>query len=319
MGSRLIGVGSYLPERILTNEELTRMVDTSDEWIRSRTGITSRRMAADDQTTSDLAANAARDALARAGIPSSSVDLIIVATVTPDRTFPSTAVYVQEKISAGTTMAFDVSAACAGFIHALEIADSFLQTGRAKTALVIGADKLSCFLDWNDRATCVLFGDGAGAFVLQADPEAETSAVLASHLSADGTKSPLLYADGGPSSTGTVGLVRMVGNELFRAAVNAMSDALDISLKRAALTPDDLDWFVPHQANIRIMHGIAERLNIPDEKVVKTIQDHGNTSSASIPLAISTAIDDGRIQDGNLCAVTAAGGGLAWGAAILRF
>ena len=316
------GVGSYLPERILTNEELSKTVDTSDEWIRSRSGIGQRHLAADGQATSDLAREAAWAALADAGLKPSDIGLIIVATVTPDKTFPSTAVYVQEKLGIPPGIAFDVSAACAGFIYAMNIAHSFITTGQVKHALIIGAEKLSCFLDWNDRATCVLFGDGAGAVVLSAEKPSIAGpprGILSTYLSADGRLAPHLYADGGPSTTGTVGLVKMNGKEVFRNAVKEISGAVFEVTERAKVSRHEIDWFVPHQANIRIIQSCAEKLELCQSKIIVTIEKHANTSSASIPLALDVGIRDGRIKRGELLVFAALGGGLAWGSALVRY
>ncbi|MEO1015750.1 MAG: beta-ketoacyl-ACP synthase III [Pseudomonadota bacterium] len=320
--SRMVGVGAYLPENIVTNADLAARVDTDDEWIRSRTGICQRHIAADGEATSDIAAASARRALADAGLAASDMDVIIVATVTPDRTFPSTAVHVQAKIGARPCVAFDVSAACAGFIYALNAADALLSTGRLSRALVIGAEKLSCFLDWNDRATCVLFGDGGGAVVLEAtkaDDDAPRRGVLGVHASADGRQTELLYADGGPSTTNTVGQVRMNGREVFRNAVEEISNAVVTVSKNADVRIDDIDWFVPHQANLRIIESCAKRLSLDMSKVIVTIDRHANTSSASIPLALDDALRNGRLGEGDLVAFAALGGGLAWGSALVRF
>lgn len=316
------GVGSYLPERIVTNDELAKTVETSDEWIRSRSGIAQRAYAAEDQATSDLAREAAWAALNQAGLKPKDIGLIIVATVTPDRTFPSTAVYVQEKLGCPPGIAFDVSAACAGFIYGLTVADNFIASGQVEHALVIGAEKLSCFLDWKDRATCVLFGDGAGAVVLSAsNPEVASPprGILATYLSSDGRLAPHLYADGGPSTTGTVGLVKMNGKEVFRNAVEEIAGAVFEVTERAKVSRHDIDWFVPHQANIRIIQSCAKKLELADEKIIVTIDKHANTSSASIPLALDVGIRDGRIKRGELLVFAALGGGLAWGSALVRY
>lgn len=316
------GVGSYLPEKIVTNDDLAKRIDTSDEWIRSRSGIGQRHIAADNQATSDLAREAAWLALEQAGLKPRDIGLIIVATVTPDRTFPSTAVYVQEKIGAPPGIAFDVSAACAGFIYALNVAQSFIITGQVEHALIIGAEKLSCFLDWDDRATSVLFGDGAGAAVLSAATSHTAAAprgVLATYLSADGRLADHLYADGGPSTTKTVGLVRMNGKEVFRNAVEEIAGAVFEVTERAKVSRHEIDWFVPHQANIRIIQSCAKKLGLEDEKIIVTIDKHANTSSASIPLALDAGIRDGRIQRGDLLVFAALGGGLAWGSALVRY
>lgn len=316
------GTGSYLPKRVVTNQDLAKSVDTSDEWIRSRSGISQRHFAADEEGASDLATAAAWNALDQAGLKPRDIGLIIVATVTPDKTFPSTAVYVQEKLGAPPGIAFDVSAACAGFLYALNIAHEFIQSGQTKHALVIGAEKLSCFLDWEDRATCVLFGDGAGAVVLSGDTPRTSRrprGVLATYLSSDGRLAKHLYADGGPSTTGTVGKVRMNGKEVFRNAVEEISNAVFEVTERAKVSRHEIDWFVPHQANIRIIQSCAKKLELEDEKIVVTIDKHANTSSASIPLALDAAVRDGRISRGQLLVFAALGGGLAWGSALVRF
>jgi 3-oxoacyl-[acyl-carrier-protein] synthase-3 len=313
----IAGVGGYLPARRVTNEELSRTVDTSDEWIRSRSGIGARHFAAEGEATSDLAAAAARAALADAGLSPADIGLIIVATVTPDRTFPATAVYVQEKLGAPPGPAFDVSAACGGFLYALTLAEKFVAAGEIRHALVIGAEKLSCFLDWTDRATCVLFGDGAGAIVLSGSDDGR--GVLSAHISADGRLAKHLYADGGPSTTATVGKVRMNGKEVFRNAVEQISNAVLVATRKADLQIGDIDWFVPHQANIRIIESCAERLDLDRARIIVTIDRHANTSAASIPLALEAGVRDGRIRRGQTLAFAALGGGLAWGAALVRF
>ncbi|WP_428409744.1 beta-ketoacyl-ACP synthase III [Hyphococcus sp.] len=322
METIISGVGSYLPKKVVTNDDLAKIVDTSDEWIRSRSGIAQRHFAAEDEASSDLATAAAWAALDQAGLKPRDIGLIIVATVTPDKTFPSTAVYVQDKIGAPPGVAFDISAACAGFLYAMNIAHDFIRTGQVKHALVIGAEKLSCFLDWEDRATCVLFGDGAGAVVLSGE-EPQTSrrprGILATYLSSDGRLAKHLYADGGPSSTGTVGKVRMNGKEVFRNAVEQISNAVFEVTERAKVSRHEIDWFVPHQANIRIIESCGKRLELDESKVIVTIDKHANTSSASIPLALDAGIRDGRIQRGQLLVFAALGGGLAWGSALARY
>ena len=320
--SVISGVGSQLPGKVVTNHDLAKIVDTSDEWIRSRSGIGQRHIAGDNEVTSDYATAAAWKALDQAGLKPRDIELIIVATVTPDKTFPSTAVYVQQKLGAPPGIAFDVSAACAGSLHALNIAHRFIQTGQVKHALVIGAEKLSCFLDWSDRATCVLFGDGAGAVVLSGSKPhaaAPPRGVLATYLSADGRLAEHLYADGGPASTATVGKVRMNGKEVFRNAVQEISNAVLEVTERAKVKREEIDWFVPHQANIRIIESCAKRLELSDEKIIVTIEKHANTSSASIPLALDQGIRDGRIKRGELLVFAALGGGLAWGSALIRY
>ena len=313
------GSGSALPKRVVSNAELAQQVDTSDEWIRERTGITQRYIAGDDETTASLATDAARAALADAGVDPSEVDLIVLATATPDNTFPATAVQVQAALGTSGGIAFDVAAVCSGFLYALATADSMLRTGLAKCALVIGAETFSRILDWEDRATCVLFGDGAGAFVIRAEDVAEDGpGVLATRLHAAGEHRELLYVDGGPSTTGTVGKVRMQGREVFRHAVTNLAEVLREVLEDTALSPADIDWVVPHQANLRILDATARKLGLPIEKVVVTVDRHANTSAASVPLAFDAARRDGRIKDGDLVMLEAMGGGFTWGASLLR-
>ena len=317
--SVLKGTGSALPRRVMTNEELAQLVDTSDEWIRERTGICTRYIAGEGETTGTLATDAARVALADAGIAASEVDLIVLATATPDNTFPATAVQVQAALGTSGGIAFDVAAVCSGFLYALATADSMLRTGLAKCALVIGAETFSRILDWEDRATCVLFGDGAGAFVIRAEDVAEDGpGVLATRLHAAGEHRELLYVDGGPSTTGTVGKVRMQGREVFRHAVTNLAEVLREVLEDTALSPADIDWVVPHQANLRILDATARKLGLPIEKVVVTVDRHANTSAASVPLAFDAARRDGRIKDGDLVMLEAMGGGFTWGASLLR-
>ncbi|TNE37210.1 MAG: ketoacyl-ACP synthase III [Alphaproteobacteria bacterium] len=317
------GAGSYLPERILTNGELAKMVDTSDEWIQERTGIRQRHIAAENEKTSDLGEKAARRALKDAGIEASEVDLIVLATATPDRTFPATATRIQARLGITHGAAFDVQAVCTGFIYAMATADNFLKSGQFKTALVIGAETFSRILDWEDRTTCVLFGDGAGAIVLQAEevenPSNQDRGVLDSYLRSDGRHGDLLYVDGGPSSTQTVGHLRMAGREVFKHAVVNIAEAIEKSLEHTGLTIDDVDWFVPHQANQRILTATARRIGLPDEKVVTTVSKHGNTSAASVPLALVEALRDGRIKKGDLVLMEAMGGGFTWGSALVRW
>ena len=314
------GTGGYLPERVLTNAEMSNIVETSDQWIRDRTGITQRYIAADDQVTSDLAVEAAKVALANARIDASQVDLIVLATTTPDKTFPATATAVQAKLGISGGAAFDVQAVCSGFLFALATADSMLKNGLFKTALVIGAETFTRILDWSDRGTCVLFGDGAGALVMTAEDSATAGdrGVLTHHIRTDGTKSDLLHVDGGVSSTGTVGHVRMIGNQVFKHAVKNISDAIESVYAETGLTSDDVDWFVPHQANQRILDGVAKRMKLDESKVVSTVALHGNTSAASIPLALHTAVSDGRIKQGHLVLSEAMGGGFSWGASLFR-
>ena len=313
------GSGSALPVKRMTNDELARLVDTSDEWIRERTGITARHIAGEGETTGTLAAAAARAALDDAGIGAGEVDLIVLATATPDSTFPATATQVQDALGCHGGIAFDVAAVCSGFLYALATADSMLRTGMAKCALVIGAETFSRILDWEDRATCVLFGDGAGAFVLRAEEVAEDGpGVLATRLHADGTHGELLYVDGGPSSTGTVGKLRMKGREVFRHAVVNLAEVLGEALAAAGHAVEEVDWVVPHQANLRILDATARKLGLPFEKVVVTVDRHANTSAASVPLAFDVARRDGRIKAGDLVMLEAMGGGFTWGASLLR-
>ena len=315
----MISVGSYLPERVVTNEELASFVDTSDEWIRQRTGIAQRHIVAEGEKTSDLACNAAQQALDRAGLDAGDIDLIIIATSTPDDTFPSTATKVQHQLGAHGAVAFDVQAVCAGFVYALDVADAMLTAGRGRRALVIGAESFSKILDWSDRSTCVLFGDGAGAVILERGDASSGYGVLATKLHADGAHRDILYVDGGPSSSGVVGHVRMEGNKVFRHAVDKLSSVMDEVLEAAGMPVSDVDWLVPHQANIRIIEGMQKKMGLPDDRVVKTVSQHANTSAASIPLALSAAVGDGRIQDGHVLALEAIGGGLVWGAALVRY
>lgn len=320
--SVVLGCGSYLPQRILTNAELATRIDTSDEWIVQRTGIRQRHIAAERELTSDLAINAARAALADAGIDAQSINLILLATSTPDNTFPATAVAVQSGLGINHGAAFDLQAVCSGFVFALATADSFLRTGAFQRALVIGAETFSRILDWNDRSTCVLFGDGAGALVLEAQAQpgkATDCGVLTTHLRSDGRYKSKLYVDGGPSSTQTVGHLRMEGREVFKHAVGMITDVIEDAFNATGLTAEDLTWFVPHQANKRIIDASAHKLHIAPQKVVLTVDQHGNTSAASIPLALSVAAKDGRIKKGDLVLLEAMGGGFTWGSALLRW
>lgn len=320
--ARIAGVGSYLPDRILSNDEISRMVDTSDSWIRERTGIRQRHIAAEGETTCDLAEKASRRAIEQAGLTAEDIDLIIVGTTTPDFTFPSTATLLQARLGVSGGASFDVQAVCSGFIYGLSIADNFIARGQAKTVLVVGSETMSRILDWTDRATCVLFGDGAGAMVLQAhepgpDPALERG-VLATYLRSDGRFKDLLHVDGGPSSTGTVGHLRMLGNQVFRHAVTNIAESMSTIASRTGIEIADIDWFVPHQANQRILEGVARRLSIPTHKVISTVADHGNTSAASVPLAFDRAMQDGRIKPGDLVLMEALGGGFTWGAVLVR-
>ncbi|HEX3209970.1 MAG TPA: beta-ketoacyl-ACP synthase III [Geminicoccaceae bacterium] len=320
--ARIVGSGAYLPARVVTNDDLARIVDTSDAWIVERTGIRERRVAADGELTSDLARAAASAALANAGLGPERVDLIVVATSTPDHTFPACAMAVQRKLGAVRAVGFDLQAVCSGFIFALSVADKFLVTGQAKTALVIGAETFSRLLDWQDRTTCVLFGDGAGALVLRAETGTGTTfdrGILATHLGSDGRHYEDLYVDGGPSSTGTTGHLRMHGREVFRHAVHTLTAASQRVLETADLTIDDIDWLVPHQANRRILDAVARRLGIAEERVLVTVDRHANTSAASIPLALAEAAAAGRLQSEQLLVMNAMGGGFTWGAALARW
>ncbi len=320
--SVVTGCGAHLPRRVVTNDELARTVDTSDEWIYARTGIRERRIAAEDENTSVLGAAAAEAALQAAGEAAANIDLIVLATTTPDETFPATATQVQALIGANKAAAFDIQAVCSGFIYGLAVADSFIQTGRAETALVIGAETFSRIVDWQDRNTCVLFGDGAGAVVLRASNGAGTGAdrgILSTHLHSDGRLHDLLYTDGGPSSTQTVGQVRMVGKEVFRHAITNLASVLQEALTANGLETEDIDWLVPHQANKRILDSTARKLGLPPEKMVVTIERHANTSAASIPLALAEASSDGRIKRGDVVILEAMGGGFTWAASVVRW
>ncbi|WP_108513553.1 beta-ketoacyl-ACP synthase III [Bradyrhizobium algeriense] len=320
--SVVLGCGSYLPERILTNAELATRIDTSDEWIVQRTGIRERHVAAEGEFTSHLAIKAARAALHHARLDAQAIDLIVLATSTPDNTFPATAVAVQDGLGINHGAAFDLQAVCSGFVFALATADNFLRTGTYKRALVIGAETFSRILDWNDRGTCVLFGDGAGAVVLEAQTEPGKSSdrgVLTTHLRSDGRHKSKLYVDGGPSSTRTVGLLRMEGREVFKHAVGMITDVIVDAFNATGLTADDIDWFIPHQANKRIIDASANKLHIAPQKVVLTVDLHGNTSAASIPLALAVAVKDGRVKKGDLLLFEAMGGGFTWGSALVRW
>ncbi|SOH92371.1 3-oxoacyl-[acyl-carrier-protein] synthase-3 [Monaibacterium marinum] len=316
-----VGCGHYLPDRIVPNSEFEKTLDTSDEWIRARTGIERRHFAADDQKTSDLAIAAAKAALLDAGLDGSDIDAIVLATATPDQTFPSTATRVQHAIGAGG-FAFDMQAVCAGFIYALANADALIKAGQAKRVMVIGAETFSRILDYTDRGTCVLFGDGAGALILEAregDGSSDDAGILSTDLHSDGKFNDLLYVDGGVSTTGTVGQLRMQGREVFKHAVTKLSAAGNTAMEKAGVAPDDVTYVVPHQANLRIITAVAQKMSLPIERIVVTVQDHGNTSAASIPLAMSVARADGRIKANDLILMEAIGGGLAWGAALMRW
>jgi 3-oxoacyl-[acyl-carrier-protein] synthase-3 len=315
--SVVAGTGSALPKRRVDNAELAETVDTSDQWIVERTGIRSRYIAGEGETTASLATEAARRALEDAGIPATEIDLIVLATATPDQTFPSSATKVQAALGINDCIAFDVHAVCTGFLYAVSVADSMLRAGNGTTALVVGAETFSRILDWEDRTTCVLFGDGAGALVLRAE-EGE-SGILATRLHADGRHNDLLFVDGGPSTTGTVGKLRMKGREVFRHAVVNLADVMGEVLGVAGLSSDEVDWGVPHQANARILDATAKKLGLPSEKVVVTVDRHANTSAASVPLALDAAVKDGRIKRGDIVVLEAMGGGFTWGAAVLRY
>jgi 3-oxoacyl-[acyl-carrier-protein] synthase-3 len=320
--SVVLGCGSYLPQRVLTNQDLAKTVDTSDAWIVQRTGIHERHIAAPGEHTSDLALAAARAAIADAGVDAQTIDLIVLATSTPDNTFPATAVSVQAGLGLTHGAAFDLQAVCSGFVFALATVDGLLRSGTFKRALVIGAETFSRILDWTDRGTCVLFGDGAGALVIEAQPQPgtrEDRGILTSHLRSDGRHKMKLYVDGGPSSTGTVGHLRMEGREVFRHAVAMITDVVEDAFKATGYQAADIDWFVPHQANKRIIDGSAHKLGIDPAKVVATVERHANTSAASIPLALAVAVADGRIRRGNLVLLEAMGGGFTWGAVMLRW
>jgi len=321
MRSQVAGCGAYLPERVVTNQELASRLDTSDEWIRQRTGIGERRVAAPGELTSDLAVRAADRALSSAGMSGSDLDLLVLATATPDHTFPATAAKVQARLGMRRGAAFDVQAVCAGFIFALSVADNAVRLGQARTALVVGAETFSRILDWEDRSTCVLFGDGAGAVVLRAIPAAESGGrfILSNHLHSDGRQYDILYVDGGPSSTRGTGFLRMEGREVFRQAVHRLSAVVDEALAANGLIATDVDWLVPHQANSRIIDGMGRKLGLAEDKIVVTIERHANTSAASIPLALETAVADGRIKPGHLVLMEALGGGLSWGASLVRW
>ncbi len=316
--SCVTGVGSALPKRIMTNDDISKVVDTSHEWIVERTGIHARHIAGDGETTRTLAVEAAQKAMAAAGVSADDIDLIVLATSTPDNTFPATATLVQNDLGIRQGAAFDVQAVCSGFVYALVTADALIKTGSAKHALVIGSETFSRILDWTDRTTCVLFGDGAGAFVLSATEGDGSKGVLASKLRADGRYNDKLYVDGGPSTTKTVGHLRMEGREVFKHAVTNIASVMDQVMKEGHVSPQDIDWFVPHQANRRILEGTARKLGISEDRIVLTLDKHGNTSAASIPLAFDVAVKDGRIKPGHLVLLEAMGGGFTWGAALIR-
>jgi 3-oxoacyl-[acyl-carrier-protein] synthase-3 len=320
--SVIAGCGSALPQRVMTNADISKIVDTSDEWIVERTGIKSRHIAGEGETTRTLGTLAAKRALEHAGISADAVDLIILATATPDNTFPATATLVQADLGITRGAAFDVQAVCSGFVYALSVADAMLKTGQANCALVIGSETFSRILDWTDRGTCVLFGDGAGAVVLKAESHPDSPAspgIIVTRIRSDGRHSDKLYVDGGPSTTKTVGHLRMEGREVFKHAVTNIASVMDEAMKQANVAPGDVDWFVPHQANRRILEGTARKLGIREDRIVITLDHHGNTSAASIPLAFDTAVKDGRIQKGELVLFEAMGGGFTWGAVLARY
>lgn len=316
------GVGAHLPKRIVTNADLTKIVDTSDEWIVERSGIKARHIASDEELTSDLGTAAAHQALVRAGIDPVDIDLVICATATPDKTFPATGVRIQHQLGVSKGAAFDIHAVCSGFVYALTVADTFLKTGQFKRAVVIGAETFSRILDWKDRSTCVLFGDGAGAVVLEAQPQhgtREDRGILSTLIRSDGRYEDLLYVDGGPSSTKTVGHLRMNGREVFRHAVQKISGVIEETLVATGYAADEIDLYVPHQANARILDGIAKKLNVSRDKIMMTLSRHGNTSAASIPLALAAAVEEHRVKEGNLVLMEAMGGGFTWGAVLARW
>ena len=326
MKSVFIGCGAYLPQRKVSNDELAAKVDTSDDWIVARTGISSRHIAADGEMTSDLAHAAAVTALSSAGMAASELDLIVLATATPDQTFPATATKVQARLGVPGIPAFDVQAVCSGFIYALAVADNFIKAAQARNVLVIGAETFSRILDWEDRTTCVLFGDGAGAVVLRAEDEvagtgrrSDSRGIMSTHLHADGRHHDMLYVDGGPSSTGTAGVIQMRGKEVFRHAVSNLAAVVTEALEANDLAPGDINWLVPHQANQRIIDHTARKLKMPREKVVLTVAEHGNTSAASVPLALNAAVSDGRIKQGDVILMEAMGGGFTWGSVLVRW
>ena len=319
--AKIIGIGSYLPSETVSNDDLSKILDTSDEWITTRSGIKQRHRAADGETTSDIALAAAQQALGNAGITANDIDMIIVSTTTPDLTFPATAALVQKKLGISHGAAFDVQAVCSGFVYGLSVASAMVETGQTERALLIGAETMTRLLDWEDRATAVLFGDGGGAVVLEAtEVNAESEPhIIGSYLRSDGNLTDLLYVDGGPSTTGTTGKLRMQGREVYRHAVGNIAEAINSLLQRHALTVDDIDWFVPHQANKRIIDGVAKKIGLPPEKTVVTVQNHANTSAASIPLALHELVKSGRVSSGDLIMLEAMGGGLTWGANLIRW
>ncbi len=315
----MVGSGAYLPEKILTNDDLAAFVDTDDSWIKQRTGIAQRHIVAEGELTSDLAYHAAKNALENASMSADDIDVIVLATTTPDDTFPATAATVQNKLGAFNAFAFDVQAVCAGFVYALTVAESLLLAQKGKRALVIGAESFSKLLDWEDRTTCVLFGDGAGAVILEVAEDTQNFGILSSALYTDGRHRDILYVDGGPSNTRSVGHVRMKGQDVFRHAVEKLAASMNAVIEQAGVSETEIDWLIPHQANVRIIDGMQKKLGLPSERVVKTVSQHANTSAASIPLALNQAVMDGRVQTGHLLAFEAIGGGLSWGAALVRY
>ncbi len=315
----MVGSGAYLPEKILTNDDLATFVDTDDGWIKQRTGIAQRHIVADGELTSDLAYNAAINALENANMTADDIDVIVLATTTPDDTFPATAAQVQNRLGAYNAFAFDVQAVCAGFVYALTVAESLLLANKGRRALVIGAESFSKLLDWKDRTTCVLFGDGAGAVILEASDDAQNYGILSSALYTDGRHRDILYVDGGPSKTGSVGHVRMKGQDVFRHAVEKLASSMYAVIEQAGVSETEIDWLIPHQANLRIIDGMQKKLGLPADRVVRTVSEHANTSAASIPLALNQAVSDGRVKSGHLLAFEAIGGGLSWGAALVRY
>lgn len=315
----MVGSGAYLPEKILTNDDLATFVDTDDGWIKQRTGIAQRHIVADGELTSDLAYSAAINALENANMTADDIDVIVLATTTPDDTFPATAAQVQNRLGAYNSFAFDVQAVCAGFVYALTVAESLLLANKGRRALVIGAESFSKLLDWEDRTTCVLFGDGAGAVILEASDDAQNYGILSSALYTDGRYRDILYVDGGPSKTGSVGHVRMKGQDVFRHAVEKLASSMYAVIEQAGVSETEIDWLIPHQANLRIIDGMQKKLGLPADRVVRTVSEHANTSAASIPLALNQAVSDGRVKSGHLLAFEAIGGGLSWGAALVRY
>ena len=316
----MVGAGSYLPSHVMTNDDLSEFVETDDSWIKQRTGIGQRHIVAEGEKTSDLAVHAAKRALENARLSAADIDIIIIATTTPDDTFPSTASVVQHKLKAYQAFAFDVQAVCAGFVYGLGVGDSLIKSGQGQRALIIGAESFTKLLNWKDRTTCVLFGDGAGAVILEASDDAPQDwGVLSTVLHTDGRYRDILYVDGGPSTTGTVGHVKMKGQDVFKHAVEKLSSAMNEVIQKTGHQPDDIDWLIPHQANIRIIDGMQRKLGLPAERVVRCVDKHANTSAASIPLALTEAVSDGRVKAGDLLAFEAIGGGLSWGASLVRF